>query len=82
MYSSEELRLRALVRAAELCGGSDRLAAFLGISHTQLAFMLDGRGVPEDTFLRCVDLLTARKVSDLYKRATKTAKQLADSLDP
>lgn len=79
MFSSEELRLRTLVRAAELCGGSDRLAAFLGISHSQLASMIDGRAVPEDAFLRCVDLLTARNVSDLYKRATKTARQPADS---
>lgn len=79
MYSSEELRLRTLVRAAELCGGADRLAAFLGISPTRLAFMIDGRAVSEDVFLRCVDLLTARNVSELYKRATQTPDELADS---
>jgi hypothetical protein len=76
MFSSEELRLRTLVCAAELCGGAERLASFLGISHTKLAFMMDGGAVSEDVFLRCVDLLTARKVSELYERTT--AEQPAD----
>lgn len=78
MFSREELRLRTLVRAAELCGGGDRLAAYLGISRTKLAFMIDGGAVPEDLFLRCVDLLTARNVNELYERTSKIPKRPTD----
>jgi len=75
MFSSEELRLRTLLRAAELCGGGDRLAGFLGISHTKLSFMLNGGAVPEQVFLGCVDLLTARNVDELYEHRTTTHEQ-------
>lgn len=78
MFSSEELRLRTLLRAAELCGGGDRLAALLGISHTKLALMLNGGAVPEHVFLGCVDLLTARDVGELYERQTSGPKQSTD----
>ena len=61
MSSNEALRLRALVRAAELLGGTDRLAERLGIRAMKLKFILSGAArVTDDLFLQLVDILASQ----------------------
>lgn len=69
MSSNEALRHRALARAVELCGGAKPLADYLGITTPALHAMLAGMvSVREDMFLRVVDLLSARNLSELSER--------------
>ena len=57
MSSDQILRLRALVRAAELSKGKEQLAARLGITPVTLRLMLEGRfAIPQELFLKTVDL--------------------------
>ena len=66
MSSSDTLRVRALARAVELAGGTRELAAYLGIRPLTLSYFLHGAShVPEDLFLRVVDLLVQRNVAEL-----------------
>lgn len=72
MSSSQALRLRALVRAAELCGGAKQLADHLGITARVLRGMLAGiADVPEDVFLRVVDVLIARNLNELSQPVSR-----------
>ena len=69
MSSNEALRHRALARAVELCGGAKPLADYLGVTTPALHAMLAGVvAVPEEMFLRVVDLLSARNLSELSER--------------
>jgi hypothetical protein len=66
MFSKDELAVRVLVRAAELAGGFNQLADYLGVSNTKLGLMLSGlAAVPEDIFLRAVDLVAARNLVEM-----------------
>jgi len=66
MSSTEALRLRALARAIEVSGGLRELAAHLGMRPSQLSFMLHGiTPVPEHVFLRLVDLLISRALTEI-----------------
>lgn len=69
MFPSQALRLRALQRAAELCGSASALADYLAITPTKVEMMLKGlASVPDETFLNVVDLLMARDLASFAKR--------------
>ncbi len=73
MSSSQVLRLRALLRATELCGGPEQLANYLGITAPKLHYMLTGLAVvPEDVFLLIVDLLISRNLTELMQERKDT----------
>ena len=56
---------RALRRALELAGGAEALALHLKVSPTAVRFWLNASGpVPDDIFLRIVDLLLDRSLSE------------------
>lgn len=62
----ETLYTRALRRASELLGGENVLAARLRVSRTAVTLWMSGlAGVPDDVFLKVVDLLLERKLSDM-----------------
>jgi hypothetical protein len=49
---------RTLRRAAEICGGEERLAVWLGVTPSQLSRWIDGLAQPPTSvFLRAVDLV-------------------------
>lgn len=74
MSSNQALRLRALVRGVELSGGTEQLATYLGIRPLKLTFLLQGAShVPEELFLRVVDLLTHENVSELIAAGPEQA---------
>ena len=73
MSTSQQLRLRALVRAIELCGGPGPLAHYLRISAAKLTYLIDGAApVPEELFVRIVDLLIARDITKLTEQSRST----------
>ena len=60
---------RTLRRAAQIVGGADKLAIRLGVTPTDLAFWIQGAGVPPpNIFLEAVDLVTAHGVSELLPK--------------
>jgi hypothetical protein len=62
----QAVRVSTLVRASELTGDDANLATFLGIAPRTLEAMLAGLAVvPDETFLRAVDLVSARQLTDL-----------------
>jgi hypothetical protein len=80
MSSNQALRLRALVRAAELCGGAKPLADHLGITARGMRAMLAGlTDVPEGVFLRVVDVLIARHLNELSQRLSGRRKEESSS---
>ena len=80
MSSPAALSLRSLVRALALSEGPEQLAAELQLSPSHLKLMLEGvSDVPEETFLRVVDLLIDRSVAALGQRKSE-AKALANAL--
>jgi len=52
MSSSESLRMRALLRAREVCGGHDQLAAYLRISGSRLSAIVESGAVPDAIFMQ------------------------------
>jgi hypothetical protein len=48
---------RALHRAAELLGGRDKLAAYLGVPASEVQSWLSGTRPPQAVFLRVVDFI-------------------------
>jgi hypothetical protein len=48
---------RALQRAAELLGGPDKLAAYLGVSTAEAQKWIAGTRPPQAVFLRVVDFI-------------------------
>ena len=57
MSSDSSVRLRAMLRAAELSGGMDELAARLNVTPALLSGMMKRHlPVPEKVFLRVVDI--------------------------
>ncbi len=74
MPHNQALRLRSLLRAAELCGGPEKLAEYLGVTPSKLGFMLNGSAtVPEELFLQVVDLLISRNITELTQATRKDA---------
>jgi hypothetical protein len=56
--NEKSIYTRTLERAAEILGDEEVLAAFLGISWTELRRWLSGKEAPtQDAFLRSVDIL-------------------------
>lgn len=75
MSSNQSLRLRALARGVELSGGPAQLAGYLEISTLRLTFLLQGTtNIPEELFLRVVDLLTRNNVSELIASAPRSVR--------
>ncbi len=60
---------RALVRAAELLGSTEALSAYLDVSLRRLERWMDGRErIPQDVFLKVVDLYAERQLEHLQDR--------------
>jgi len=56
---------RALQRAVEMTGGADALARQLQVPSTAVRFWLSGSSpLPDDIFLKLVDLLLARDAQE------------------
>jgi hypothetical protein len=54
--------IRTLHDACLILGGEHKLAAFLGVPVERIEGWLNGRGSPPDAvFLRCLDLVEARR---------------------
>ena len=73
MPCHQALSLRSLARALELSDGPEQLAAELELSTPHLKLMLGGSHVPEETFLRVVDLLIDRGLGGLTERRMASA---------
>ena len=57
-----ELHARLLERAAEILGGQDEVATYLGVSLTHLRIWKRGMfSPPADVFLKLVDLISEEK---------------------
>ena len=55
---NENIYIHTLHRACVILGGERKLAAYLGVSVSEVEAWLNGRGHPSDAvFLRCVDLV-------------------------
>jgi hypothetical protein len=62
------LHMLALHRAAKIAGGPAPLRRYLNVSAVCLAMWMSGGAVlPDDAFLKVVDLITERDLSDLKK---------------
>jgi hypothetical protein len=58
---------RALQRAVELAGGVEPLSIHLHVPATAIRFWLNASSpLPDDIFLKIVDLLLDRSLSELY----------------
>lgn len=58
-----DVYVRSFMRAAELLGGVDKLAAHLNVAQSHLQLWMKGLGNPPvDLFLRVVDLLMEEKL--------------------
>jgi hypothetical protein len=61
--------VRALKRAAQIVGGLEALGAQLDVPVDELAHWMDGsKRVPDDVFLRAVDIVSARDIADISGR--------------
>ena len=57
---------RAVMRAAEILGGSEALGAHLRTSRAQVALWMNGLEIPpQHVFLKVVDLLCERNLTEL-----------------
>jgi DNA-binding transcriptional regulator YdaS (Cro superfamily) len=57
---------RALLRAAEILGGNDALAAHLGVTPMQLSLWMNSHEVPpQHIFLKAVDVLAESNLTEL-----------------
>lgn len=57
---------RTVRRAAEIIGNVERLAAQLEVRDEDVRKWLEGQlSVPQEIFLRCVDILNAHQLSEL-----------------
>jgi hypothetical protein len=55
---------RTLRRAAEISGGVEKLASLFGVASEDLVFWMQGtKQVPQDIFLRAVDIVVAHDIS-------------------
>jgi len=78
MAYPQALCLRSLSRALELSDGPRQLAEQLQLSAADLKLMLEGvSDVPEEIFLRAVDLLLDRAVAELTERGNASARFLS-----
>ena len=60
------VRARAVKRAVEIVGGIEKLAAQLDVPSDDLVLWSQGtKGVPEEVFLRAVDIVTAAEINDI-----------------
>lgn len=65
---------RALQRAIDLAGGTEPLATYLKVSPTAVKFWLNASSpLPDDMFLKIVDLLVERSLMELKPAASKSA---------
>jgi hypothetical protein len=63
-----ELKICALQRAAKIAGGPAPLRRYLNVSAMCLAMWMSGGAIlPDDAFLKVVDLIVERDLSDLKK---------------
>lgn len=61
-----------------MCGGPQQLAAYLRITESKLAYMLDGLAtVPEEIFFKTVDLVTSRGLTELTERTRARMRAVA-----
>lgn len=57
---------QTLRRAAEIVGGATQLSTRLRVPYEDLVYWLEGtKRVPEDIFLRAVDIVTAYGIDDI-----------------
>ncbi|TAK80515.1 MAG: hypothetical protein EPO20_27335 [Betaproteobacteria bacterium] len=60
---------RTLRRAAEIVGGVEKLGSQLGVHSEDLVYWLQGtKAVPQEIFLRAVDIVVAHDVSTISGR--------------
>jgi hypothetical protein len=63
------MHMQALRRASDILGGSPQLSGYLKVSAVALGIWMSGQGVPPtEVFLKVVDLIVERDVSDLKSR--------------
>jgi len=64
-----QVRIEALRRASAIAGGPVPLRRYLRVSAAALALWMSGAvATPTDVFLKAVDLIVERDLSDLEKR--------------
>jgi DNA-binding transcriptional regulator YdaS (Cro superfamily) len=67
---------RTLRRAAQIVGGAKELAAQLGVASDDLVYWLDGtKRVPQEIFLKAVDIVVAYDVKEISSVNTPTLKK-------
>ena len=70
MFRMSNLRARALAKAVVIAGGSDLLAAELGITAATLAMLIRGElPVPPEMFLRATEIITDAAIKPASKPA-------------
>jgi hypothetical protein len=63
------MHMQALQRASDILGGSPELRGYLKVSAVALALWMSGQAAPPtEVFLKIVDLIVERDVSDLKSR--------------
>ncbi len=72
MTHSQSVYVRTLVRAAEVMGGFEALAAYLDVRPIHLHAWMNGtRETPADVFLKVVDFLMYERFALADKRAAR-----------
>ncbi len=65
-----ETRVRALRRAAEIVGGEQRLALYLGLTPSHLALWIrSAADTPDAVFLRAVDIVLEHELTQLSPKS-------------
>jgi DNA-binding transcriptional regulator YdaS (Cro superfamily) len=78
-----ELHRRVLVRAANLIGGGEALAAFLHVPAAHVRMWIHGAApVPTHVFLRCVDYVLDQQFSDPALRSQAIDTQASETKKP
>jgi|SoiMethySBSTD1v2_1073268.scaffolds.fasta_scaffold2878364_1 hypothetical protein len=73
--ASTEIQNLALHRAAELLGGPDELAQYLGVPQSYLRVWLAGKPIPATVFLRTIDIIVEHEMDSLQAEAANRRKQ-------
>jgi hypothetical protein len=64
-----DLHARLLERAAEILGGPDEVAAYLGVSRSHVRIWMRGMfSPPDEVFLKLVDLVSEARMPDAQTR--------------
>jgi DNA-binding transcriptional regulator YiaG len=67
----QTIHTRALRRAQEILGGNERLRDYLGVSDDDLSTWTQSCELPQNIFLRLVDLITQEEVRSVARTSRR-----------